>query len=68
MAMHKTWLQKISLIMKLTTLIILIALLQCSARGYSQKINLDETNSPLKKVLQQINKQTGYVFFTIQKM
>ncbi len=62
-AMHQPWLKKITLIMKLTTLIILVALLQCSAKGYSQKINLDETNAPLKKVLQQINKQTGYVFF-----
>ncbi|SDS55318.1 TonB-linked outer membrane protein, SusC/RagA family [Mucilaginibacter mallensis] len=61
--MHKPWLKKISLIMKLTTLIILVALLQCSARGFSQKINLNETNTPLKKVLQQINKQTGYAFF-----
>src|SRR5271154_4638509 len=60
---HKPWLRKISLVMKLTTLIMFIALLQCSARGYSQKINLNETNFPLKKVLQQINKQTGYVFF-----
>ena len=60
---HKPWLKKISLIMKLTTLIILVALLQCSARGFSQKINLNETNAPLKKVLQQINKQTGYAFF-----
>ncbi len=60
---HKPWLKKISLIMKLTTLIILVALLQCSARGFSQKINLNETNTPLKKVLQQINKQTGYAFF-----
>ena len=63
LVMLKPWLRKISLIMKLTTLIIFIALLQCSARGYSQKINLDETNSSLKKVLLQINKQTGYVFF-----
>ena len=60
---HKPWLKKISLIMKLTTLIILVALLQCSARGFSQKINLNETNTPLKKVLQQINKQTGYACF-----
>ncbi|WP_431198485.1 carboxypeptidase-like regulatory domain-containing protein [Mucilaginibacter sp. P25] len=41
----------------------LVALLECSAKVYSQKINLDETNSSLKKVLNQINKQTGYVFF-----
>jgi len=49
--------------MKLTTLIMLIALLNCSAKGYGQKINLDEINSPLTKVLKQIKKQTGYVFF-----
>ncbi|MDB5151482.1 MAG: rane protein [Mucilaginibacter sp.] len=62
-AMYTPWLKKISLVMKLTTLIILIALMQCSAKGFSQKINLDENNAPLKKVLQQINKQSGYVFF-----
>ncbi|WP_183558958.1 SusC/RagA family TonB-linked outer membrane protein [Mucilaginibacter sp. SP1R1] len=49
--------------MKLTTLIMVIALMQCSATVFSQKISLNETNSPLKKVLQAINKQTGYVFF-----
>ncbi|WP_170227843.1 SusC/RagA family TonB-linked outer membrane protein [Mucilaginibacter frigoritolerans] len=49
--------------MKLTTLLMVIVFLQCSASGFSQKINLNETNSPLKKVLQQINKQSGYVFF-----
>jgi TonB-linked SusC/RagA family outer membrane protein len=63
-AMHKPWLsKKILLVMKLTTLIMVIALMQCSASVFSQKINLNETNSPLKKVLQAINKQTGYVFF-----
>ncbi len=49
--------------MKLTSLILIIAFLQCSAKGYSQKINLNEINSPLKKVLQLISKQSGYVFF-----
>ncbi|MDN5289403.1 MAG: TonB-linked outer membrane protein SusC/RagA family [Mucilaginibacter sp.] len=49
--------------MKLTTLFMVIALMQCSATVYSQKINLNETNSPLKKVLQAINKQNGYLFF-----
>jgi TonB-linked SusC/RagA family outer membrane protein len=61
--MHKPWLHQILRIMKLTTLIILVALLQCSAKGYGQKINLNENNSPLIKVLNQIKKQTGYVFF-----
>jgi TonB-linked SusC/RagA family outer membrane protein len=60
----EVWLpKKIFLVMKLTTLIMIIALMQCSARGYSQKINLNVTNAPLKKVLQLIKKQTSYVFF-----
>lgn len=63
MAMRCPWPRKMLLVMKLTTLIMLVALLECSAKVYSQKINLDETNSSLKKVLNQINKQTGYVFF-----
>lgn len=55
--------QKILLVMKLTTIIILLAFLQCSAKVFSQKISLNETNTPLKKVLKVINSQTGYVFF-----
>jgi iron complex outermembrane receptor protein len=62
-AAHKVRLQKTLMVMKLTTLIIFIALLQCSAKSFSQKVNLNEKNIPLKQVLQQINKQTGYVFF-----
>lgn len=54
---------QIILIMKLTTLMILLAMLQCSAAVFGQKINLNETNTPLKKVLKVINDQTGYVFF-----
>jgi len=42
---------------------ILLAILQCSAAVFGQKINLNETNTPLKKVLKVINDQTGYVFF-----
>ena len=42
---------------------ILLAILQCSATVFGQKINLNETNTPLKRVLKIINDQTGYVFF-----
>ncbi|WP_158280654.1 SusC/RagA family TonB-linked outer membrane protein [Pararcticibacter amylolyticus] len=49
--------------MKLTTLMMIVALVQASARGYSQRITLDETNAPLEKVLASIEKQSGYVFF-----
>ncbi len=54
---------QIILIMKLTILMIFLAMLQCSAAVFGQKINLNETNTPLKKVLKVINDQTGYVFF-----
>jgi len=53
---------KVILAMKITTFLLLIALVQASAKGYSQ-INLNEKNAPLEKVLKSINKQTGYTFF-----
>lgn len=63
-AINKPWLpQKTLMVMKLTTFILLITFLQCSANVFSQKININETNVPLKKVLSLINQQSGYVFF-----
>jgi TonB-linked SusC/RagA family outer membrane protein len=53
---------KIVLVMKLTTLIILIAFMQVSAKTYSQ-ITLHVNNKPLTEVLETVKKQTGYVFF-----
>ena len=50
-------------IMKLTTLFLIIALVQASARGYSQKITLDEKNKSLEQVFHAIEKQSAYVFF-----
>ncbi|MBB6498546.1 TonB-dependent receptor [Pedobacter cryoconitis] len=49
--------------MKLTTLLLLITLVQASAKGFSQTISLNEEKTTVKKVFQLINKQTGYVFF-----
>jgi TonB-dependent starch-binding outer membrane protein SusC len=63
MAVPKVWLSpQILLIMKLTTLLLIIALMQASAKGYSQ-ITLHAVNMPLEKVFESIKKQTGYVFF-----
>ncbi len=62
-AMSKTWLPpKLLLIMKLTTILLFLAFMQASAKGYSQ-INLKEKNAPLERILESIKKQTGYVFF-----
>lgn len=63
-AMPKAWLPpKFLLVMKLTTLLIIIALMQAGAKGFGQQITLNETNTSLEKVLNAIEKQSGYVFF-----
>lgn len=56
-------LTKTILVMKLTAFLLLVACLQVSARGYSQKISLSARNTSLEKVLKEIEKQTGYSFW-----
>jgi TonB-linked SusC/RagA family outer membrane protein len=53
--------RKLLLIMKLTTLILMIALVQASASVVAQKINLNLHNKPLALALSSIKNQTGYV-------
>jgi len=63
-AASKAWLPpKLLKIMKLTTLLIIVAMVQASAKSYSQKININVHNVPIEKVFQTIEKQTGCVFF-----
>jgi len=50
---------KVILAMKITTFLLLVVLVQASAKSYSQ-ITLNERNAPLEKVLKSIKKQTGY--------
>ncbi|SEO13042.1 TonB-linked outer membrane protein, SusC/RagA family [Mucilaginibacter sp. OK283] len=58
------WLpHKLLLIMKLTMFILIIALAQVSAKGFGQKITLNEKNTSVKKVLHDIEQQSGYTFF-----
>jgi len=47
-------------IMKLTTLLITIAVLQVSAATFAQKVNLTQKNATLTQLFQAIHKQTGY--------
>lgn len=62
-AMSKPWLPpKLLLIMKLTTLLLFLSLMQASAEGYSQ-ITLKKDNVTFESILQSIKKQTGYAFF-----
>lgn len=49
--------------MKLTSFLLILSLVQVSAKGYSQKINLNEKDVPVEKIFRSIEKQTGYVFF-----
>jgi TonB-linked SusC/RagA family outer membrane protein len=55
---------KILLIMKLIIVLMIGFLMQVSAAGYGQKINIDKNNTSLKEVLENIKMQTGYVFFS----
>jgi hypothetical protein len=49
------------MVMKLTTLALIIALVHICSSGRGQ-ITLKEKNAPLEKVLSDIEKQTKYVF------
>jgi len=46
--------------MKITAFMILISIMQVSATTYAQKITINKTNAPLKVVIEEIRKQSGY--------
>lgn len=58
----RRYLYKFLLVMKLTTLMLIIALVQASAAGFSQ-VRLSTKNASLETVFEKIKKQTGYTFF-----
>lgn len=55
-------LAKSLLIMKLTVLLMTIAMLQVQAEGIAQTVTLSLRNTPLDKAFNEIRKQTGYTF------
>jgi len=55
-------LSKILLAMKLTAVFIIAALVNVSAKSYSQNINIHQSHISIEKVLKQIRKQSGYNF------
>ncbi|MEO9004666.1 MAG: TonB-dependent receptor plug domain-containing protein, partial [Ginsengibacter sp.] len=59
----KTW-----LIMKMTIVLLTIACLQLSAKGYTQSVTLTVKNATLEKVFQELKKQTGYDFWYESKL
>jgi TonB-linked SusC/RagA family outer membrane protein len=50
-------------VMKLTIFLLTVGCLHLSAKSFSQRINLNETNAPLSSVIKSIEKQSGYKFF-----
>jgi TonB-linked SusC/RagA family outer membrane protein len=54
---------KTLMIMKLTVILLTAFCLQVSARGYTQGITLSEKEATLKKVINEISKQSGYNVF-----
>ncbi|WP_349788200.1 TonB-dependent receptor [Pedobacter sp. ASV1-7] len=52
----------ILLIMRLSTIILIASLMQVSAAGLAQKVNLSEINTPLKLVLKELKRQSRYNF------
>ncbi len=62
-------LKKTLLMMKLTVLLMTVALLQVHASGYSQTVTISSTDAPLDRIFQEIRKQTGYSFlYTDEQM
>jgi TonB-dependent SusC/RagA subfamily outer membrane receptor len=53
---------KLWLVMRLTTIIILITLMQVSAAGFAQNVTLNHKNASLEKIFREIHRQTGYDF------
>ncbi|MFS2186790.1 TonB-dependent receptor [Mucilaginibacter sp. Mucisp84] len=60
--------KKLLLVVKITTLVLLVAIMQVSASSYAQRINLSETNVSLKKLFKEIRKQSGYNFIYTESM
>jgi TonB-dependent starch-binding outer membrane protein SusC len=53
---------KLLVVMKLTALLILVACLQVSGNGYSQRVTLKVTNASLEEVFREIKIQSGFGF------
>lgn len=59
----KKRLLKLMLVMKLVTLFLIAGLMHASANTMAQKITLTVQDQPLEKILQEIKKQSGLLFF-----
>ncbi len=59
----KSLYKQIGRIMKLTFILIMVALMNVYSKGYSQKVTLTGKQAPLEEFFSTIKQQTGYVFF-----
>jgi TonB-linked SusC/RagA family outer membrane protein len=50
------------MIMRLTTVILILTLMQASATGFAQRISMSRLNAPLKTIMKEIKAQTGFNF------
>lgn len=48
--------------MRFTALFLILSFLHAGAKGYSQKISLNKENAPLSEILNEINRQSGYLY------
>lgn len=49
--------------MRLTVILLTVALMQVSAKSFSQEVSLNARRASLEKIFKEIESQTGYVFF-----
>src|SRR5690625_4519788 len=59
--------KKWRLAMKLTTILILVAFTQISARSIAQTVTISRNNISLEKLFRDIHKQTGYNFLSTKE-
>lgn len=59
---HETFKTKVIRAMKLSSILMLIGCLTASAKGYTQKLTINEKDAPISRVFREIKKQTGYNF------
>ena len=59
---------KLLLVMKLTSILLLIGTLHVTAAGFSQTITISRKNTTLETVFKDIKRQTGFLFFYNEKV
>lgn len=62
------YMSKFLLIMRLTTLLLIISMLQVSASSLAQRVTLIERNTPLVQVFNKISEQCGYDFLVTSEL